>query len=162
MPILFVLLILLCAVLIFLLIKKSKNASAANKDDTAVPSLPDGENSTLPYSKKYLLTKNEWFFYKQLKKVEVKKGTDKKEWGKYFSKIKSKHLDFVLCNPDNLAVLLLIELDDTSHEQEERKERDEFVERLLNQVGYQLLRVRSDSNIEEKICELLKLEKAVK
>jgi len=74
--------------------------------------------SFLPYRKKLLLTKNEWNFYKKLKPVTDKYGygiiakvrladlievdTDKtKEFGRFFPKISSKHIDFALINPDN-------------------------------------------------------------
>jgi len=38
-----------------------------------------------------------------------------------------KHLDFVLCDPDTLAPVLAVELDDASHGRQDRQRRDEFV-----------------------------------
>lgn len=134
------------------------------------------DKQNLPYKKKFLLTKNEWAFYKDLKKVtdkynlhilskirladlvEVKSGLDNKTRMKYFGKIKSKHIDFALCNPENLSILLLIELDDSSHDRSDRMERDSFVENLFQETGYKLLRVRSSVDIENQICSLLELQ----
>lgn len=122
-----------------------------------------------PYEKTYLLTKNEWYFYKALKPIadkmgysiitkvrladliKVKNRLSDKEKIKYFSKIKSKHLDFILCNPDNLAPVLIIELDDNSHNRQDRKERDSFVDTALTTAGYKILRVRGTEDLEEKI-----------
>ena len=131
------------------------------------------ENKPLPYRRKYLLTKNEWKFYQELKKVADKNGLhvlskiriadivepspekDYKEWSRNFARIRSKHIDFVLAKPENLFVQLLIELDDTSHEKESAKQRDAFVERLYKDTGYPLLRVRNALGLEEKILSAL-------
>lgn len=134
------------------------------------------ETEKLPYSRKNLLTKNEWSFYKQLKPiadklnlhilskvrladlVEVKKGLNNSEWQTAFNRINKKHIDFILCNPENLYPLLLIELDDSSHQQEKQKERDAFVKSLYEKTGYKLLRVSGAGNIEEKICTELNIQ----
>ena len=42
----------------------------------------------------------------------------------------AKHLDFVICNKD-LAPVVAIELDDASHDAEDREERDDFVDAVL-------------------------------
>ena len=48
--------------------------------------------------------------------IEVRKGMDRKSWGRAFAKIRAKHLDFVLCDPEDHSILYAIELDDSSHE----------------------------------------------
>ncbi|HHX57424.1 MAG TPA: DUF2726 domain-containing protein [Clostridiales bacterium] len=100
----------------------------------------------LPYVRKPLLSKNELSFYKKLLPIakrydvhilskirmadiiEVKKGLKREDWSKYFNKIKSKHVDFALAEPETLEILVLIELDDKSHAQKDRIERDIFVD----------------------------------
>lgn len=57
------------------------------------------------------------------------------------NKILSKHLDFVLCDPETLEAKLAIELDDASHEKPERKARDAFVDEALSAAGLPILRV---------------------
>ena len=108
-----------------------------------------------PYVKT-LLSKNELSFYKKLKPisekygmhilckirmadiVEVKKGLRREEWSKYFNKIKSKHVDFALADPDTMEIAVLIELDDKSHIQKNRAERDNFVDRFIQLPIFQL------------------------
>ena len=127
-----------------------------------------------PYRRKYLLTKNEYGFYKSLKEiadrlnlcvlakvrladlVEVSAEVQGKEKLKYFAKIKSKHIDFMLCNKDNLYPELIIELNDNSHKIEKRAQRDVFIEKVLKKAGYKILFVYGSANLEEQIIEKLK------
>ncbi len=50
---------------------------------------------------------------------------------------RSVHVDFVLCDPDALTPLLVIELDDSSHERTARRDRDAF----LGAAGLPILHV---------------------
>jgi hypothetical protein len=63
--------------------------------------------------------------------ISVQKGIDKASWGKAFNKIKAKHIDFVLCDIHTSEILCAIELDDQSHLQEKRQQRDLFIEKAL-------------------------------
>ncbi len=132
------------------------------------------KDEKLPYRKKYLLTKNEYSFYKSLKDVadklnltvlakvrladlvEVNAEVEIKEKLKYFAKIKAKHIDFALCNKENLYPELLIELNDNSHKEDKRAERDDFVSRVLEKTGYKLLFVYGTGDLEQKIFEIIK------
>ena len=120
------------------------------------------------YRRKFLLTKNELYFYKELKKIADKlnlsvlakiRMADLVEAinndYKGFAKIKAKHIDFALCNPDNMYVLILIELDDQSHQRQDRSERDEFINEVYKNVGYKLIRVKNTQNLEQIITEAL-------
>jgi hypothetical protein len=71
----------------------------------------------------------------------VKSG-DPREYRVFTNKIDRKHVDFVLCDLQNLAPLAGIELDDKSHEREDRKQRDDFVEGVFAAAGLKLLRIR--------------------
>jgi hypothetical protein len=111
----------------------------------------------LPYEKKdYFFSKAERSFYGVLKQVVgdqldifgkvrladvigVVKGTDK--WQTHFNKISSKHVDFLLCDPKLVAPVLVIELDDSSHKQLKRQERDKFVNDALADAGLPILHV---------------------
>lgn len=67
--------------------------------------------------------------------VEPAKG---QTWGQSTiarNKLNRKHVDFVLCRPDTLAVVAAIELDDSSHARKDRAERDDFVNRALAAAG---------------------------
>ncbi len=58
-----------------------------------------------------------------------------------FNKISQKHVDFLICRNDDWTPMLAIELDDASHEQKARKERDIFVNALFASTGIPLLRI---------------------
>jgi len=56
-------------------------------------------------------------------------------------RITSKHVDFVLCRPQNMAILAVVELDDSSHRRPRRIDRDRFVDKALATAGVPLVRV---------------------
>jgi hypothetical protein len=58
------------------------------------------------------------------------------------NQIQCKHFDFILCEKGSYRPLLAIELDDSSHDQPDHNERDEFKNRLCAQAGLPLWRLR--------------------
>lgn len=60
-----------------------------------------------------------------------------------FNRIQSKHIDFLLCEPDAVKPVLGIELDDSSHERSDRRKRDEFVDRVFDAAELPLLRIKA-------------------
>ena len=64
-----------------------------------------------------------------------------KNYFSFLHQITSKHVDFVLCEPDSLKIILVIELDDSSHQRKENSERDTFKNDVLRQVGIPILRI---------------------
>lgn len=119
------------------------------------------------YQAKQLFTKNEWQSYKKLKEIaeikgyvicpkvrlldiiEPKKGIT--NYMSYLGKIKSKHVDFVICDKD-MRIKAIIELDDNSHNRPDRKERDDFVDAILQSVNYKIIHTRY---IENSILDLV-------
>ena len=69
--------------------------------------------------------------------VSIKKGT--RDWQKWFNKIRSKHVDFLLCYYD-MNIVLMIELDDRSHETERAQKNDALKNAIF---GDRLVRIRS-------------------
>ena len=63
--------------------------------------------------------------------VKVKKVNNKSTWQKAFNRIQSKHLDFVACDSATLGVKFVVELDDKSHSQSKRQDRDNFLDKVL-------------------------------
>ena len=127
------------------------------------------------YSKKPLLTQNELYFYTELKPICEKYNLhilskirmadllqidtyNRGKWFSAFGKVNSKHIDFALARPENLNILLLIELDDNSHRDYERKERDKFVNDVYDHAGYKLLRIYNTEGLENKIVNMLNLK----
>ena len=68
------------------------------------------------------------------------KGLNKSDWQRAFNKISAKHFDFVICDPQTLAVQAAIELDDKSHRQSHRVTRDNFLKQATESAGLPLLR----------------------
>jgi hypothetical protein len=58
----------------------------------------------------------------------------------YYNKIDRKHVDFLLCDSASLKPVMGIELDDASHQRQDRIERDELVDKVFEQAGLPLRR----------------------
>jgi len=71
--------------------------------------------------------------------IAVRPGLVNKFRMRAFNRICGKHLDFVICAPDSFAVLGVIELDDKSHQQSNRRERDAFIDQALSAAGIPIL-----------------------
>lgn len=129
-----------------------------------------GSREKFPYElNETILTERERSFYRILKPiadklelqicpkvrvadiVSIKKGT--KDWQKWFNKIRSKHVDFLLCDYD-MNIVLMVELDDSSHNSERARKNDEFKNRLF---GGRLVRIRSlKEDVEAALVSALK------
>ena len=72
--------------------------------------------------------------------IKVKKGLDNSIRSSAFNRIKAKHLDFVACDPSDMSVKFAIELDDSSHKQAKRMERDAFLNDAMQSAGIPLHR----------------------
>jgi hypothetical protein len=59
----------------------------------------------------------------------------------FFNRIAQKHLDFLVCDSSSMKPLLAIELNDASHQRNDRQERDEFLESVCKVAGLPLLRL---------------------
>lgn len=70
---------------------------------------------------------------------------------KYFNYIVGKHIDFLVCDSSTLKPLVGIELDDASHDRDDRIERDEFVNQVFETAKLPLLHfaVRRTYRVEE-------------
>ncbi|MEZ5943722.1 MAG: DUF2726 domain-containing protein [Planctomycetaceae bacterium] len=79
--------------------------------------------------------------------LTVRSGAEK--WQSHFNRIQSKHIDFVLCDMEQIAPLLAVELDDKSHQRRKRQQRDAFLEEALAAANFSLLRipVRTSYNV---------------
>lgn len=74
----------------------------------------------------------------------------------WFNKIKSKHIDFVLCSNDYCCPKILVELDDSSHDKKAREKRDAFVNQVAECAFIPLLRIRqyTAETLENEIKKL--------
>lgn len=108
--------------------------------------------------KRYITTINELNFYNVLLEIakeldlilfsqvslynilETKPNLDYKTKTIYFNKIASKSIDFVLVDKKDCRIKLCIELDDNTHKQEKRIQRDKFINELFESLEINLLR----------------------
>jgi len=72
--------------------------------------------------------------------IRVKRGMSRAAWQSAFNQIQSKHVDFVACDPNDLTIQFVVELDDKSHAKAKRQTRDEFVNQALAAAGVPLFR----------------------
>ncbi len=113
-----------------------------------------------------LLTPAEQLFYEQLdlvidgrlqilSKVRLAdliqvESRQPEERNRVFRRIASKHVDFVLAEPGNLTPVLAIELDDSSHDRADRRERDEYLQELFETVKFPLLRIKASASYNRR------------
>lgn len=125
-----------------------------------------------PYRKKdYLLSKAERVFFDALLsavgdrlfifcKVRMQdvlflpKGTTERQ--SWLNKVRQKHLDFVLCERQSIGPVLVIELDDSSHQREDARKRDAFKNKSLQDAGLPILRVNVQKSYDPtQLAELI-------
>jgi hypothetical protein len=63
-----------------------------------------------------------------------------------FNRISGKHFDYVLCNPDDLSIIAIVELDDSSHNSKKAIKRDEFLESACRAANLTLHRFKASYN----------------
>lgn len=95
--------------------------------------------------------------------IQPAKGLSRSQRARSWNRINQKHIDFVLCQPDTLAVAGVVELDDASHRRKDRVERDSFVDKALESAGVQVLNFPARkgyavSEIRAKLAEGLVLK----
>lgn len=130
--------------------KTAKTASIQSQPDSR-----NKDNSTQyanAYSPKWLMTTNEKSQYKKIKEITDKFGytiftkvrladliePKANEKQTAFWKIQAKHVDFVICN-EYLVARWVIEIQDSTHNEKSRVERDSFVRNVLTNCGYKVL-----------------------
>jgi len=133
-------------------------AAASTSTSTGRPSQAPTAPARLPYTRiPYLLTPAEGDFFGALQAaapagmlifaqvrlaglvhVQPWARRDKSHWWR----IQAKCVDFVLVDSATFAPLLVIELDDSSHNRADRRERDAFVDAVLAGAGIPILHIR--------------------
>ena len=134
----------------------------------------ENENRKYYEKKRYLITKSEYILYKRLIQIcnkydlivnsqvplyqiiNIKLNKGDKNYLKYFNKIKSKSIDFVIIDKTTTRILQCIELDDYTHYYYNRQKRDTFVNTLFKDLDIKLLRINSSNFDERKLEEIIK------
>lgn len=140
--------------------KEENNIEYKNSKNTKLTK----EEIQAAYQRKWIFTYNEKDAYQKLKKIAEKQGyttfakvrildlvepiKGNPKYKTFLWKIQAKHVDFVLCD-SKLVARKIIELDDNSHTQTDRIERDNLIDTVLESCGYKVLHTRNI--IEEEI-----------
>jgi hypothetical protein len=74
---------------------------------------------------------------------------DTKDEPRFFRRYSQKHVDFLLCHPENSRPICAIEWDDSSHDKPKAQARDEFIEQIYRDAGFPLLRFKTSSTSDE-------------
>lgn len=111
-----------------------------------------------PYERRTILSANELSFYKVLKSglpVEYSVFTKVKledifkvingseNWNSWRGKIRSRHIDFVIMEDANPMNIVLIEIDDKSHNTAKAQEADKFKDKLAKATNTRLIRIKA-------------------
>jgi hypothetical protein len=112
-----------------------------------------------------LVSENEMLFYTALRRAVGTRFTvalkvrladvitcQREAWSMGYGRlIAQKHIDFLVCDPESLRILLALEVDDRSHERPDRRHRDLFVDRALRAAGVPLVRVRAAASYDPRV-----------
>lgn len=66
----------------------------------------------------------------------------------YFNKIQSKHVDFLICDKENIKPLLVIELDDSSHLKFNRMVRDLLVDKIFENAKLPIIHIVASADYD--------------
>jgi very-short-patch-repair endonuclease len=92
-----------------------------------------------------------YYFFPQMHLDTIVQPTDTRKDRFYaFRHINQKSVDFVACDKNQLRPLFAIELDDKTHNQPKRIERDREVERILRGAGIPLIRIENRGHFDPK------------
>lgn len=80
----------------------------------------------------------------------VKKGLTRSNRQRAFNRISAKHVDFLLMQRSDGRPVLGIELDESSHAEEDRAARDSFVDSLFSTTGLPILHVTAKAAYDPK------------
>ena len=69
------------------------------------------------------------------------RGNIRRDRQKYFNWISQKHVDFVLCDRETMQILCAVELDDSSHERADRRQRDAFMDKAFRKAKLPLFHI---------------------
>ncbi len=140
---------------------------------------PQQEERPLPFKRKdFLLNIAERQFFEGLQKIIpdeymafpqmvlsniVQAVSTRKEFWAYQNRINRKTIDFVIFEKQYLKPIIAIEYDGKTHNREDRRERDSFVDTVLNSAGIRSVHIKHEKDIDfeelkNKINELLMLE----
>ncbi|EGW7778037.1 DUF2726 domain-containing protein, partial [Salmonella enterica] len=162
-PIQIIFITLIIVTIIILSLLKKKN----NKKITSEEIIEANNNA---YERKPFLTQNERLFFKklineisdnyhiitQVRLADIIQPNPKfnkksKQYLALFRQISQWHVDYAIMSKENFNIMLVIELDDSSHQQKTRQRRDKILNKALDQSGISIIRVMSFNDAMKQI-----------
>ncbi|PTN12708.1 uncharacterized protein DUF2726 [Nitrosomonas aestuarii] len=80
--------------------------------------------------------------------ISPDKEMNRKKWQSAFNRISSKHFDYVICDPNTLTVVAVIELDDKSHNLRKSVSRDLLINDVCKSANIKLIRFEAKSTYQ--------------
>ena len=146
---LILLFIVIAAIVLIAKISSARKAPTAATKDAPVYSygrkdflMTKAENDFFSVLKELLQERYQIFPQVHLTALLDEKKVKGQNWKAAFRHINGKSVDFVVCDKTYARPLLAIELDDFSHDAEERRSRDVEVERIFENANMPLIRFR--------------------
>src|SRR5712691_8523171 len=126
-----------------------------------------GMPSDAMFERRPLLTKTEMRFLEALEKavcphyrvysqvslsalVKVK-ADNRSTWQSAFNSVSRKYVDFVLVDPLTMEVKKVIELDDHSHDRQDRQGRDQQLDSILTQAGIPIVHYKAQAAYDPSV-----------
>ena len=154
-------LILFAAVAVPIILFYFRRTAPTSTASATPKALPTDERATPIYeAAPYLLSKGEYAFFLQLDTavaqldryvicpkvriadfLRIRRNVKNKQSAR--NGILQKHVDFLICTNRPLKPILVIELDDRSHNRPDRKRRDEFVDAACSDADLPIIHVRA-------------------
>jgi very-short-patch-repair endonuclease len=156
-----ILLLLIFFALLFNILRR-KNPASSNSDEIS-------HSVKFHYKRKsFLMTKpendffdvlcrvvtDEYYVFPQIHLSSILDHKDNshghQNWEYAFRYISQKSVDFIVCDKEYRRTMLAVELDDSTHNSEKRRQRDANVEHMLKEAGVPLLRINRADNLNEE------------
>ncbi|EAO9157915.1 DUF2726 domain-containing protein, partial [Salmonella enterica] len=160
----FLIIVFVIALVILIFTITMKNRS---KKNTAIELLEDGGYEAKPF-----MTEREREFYSRLNAVIPKEdhlmsqvrlvdivsvnpkfNSDRRKKMTLFRKISQWHCDYIWVDK-KFSIKFVIELDDSTHRRKNRVARDVFFNAVIDQVGYEFIRLETKEDIDKFIIEV--------
>lgn len=82
--------------------------------------------------------------------LQPEHGLTKSVWQIAYNQISAKHFDFVICDQTSFEIIAAIELDDRSHQRENRKRHDKILNAACESANFPLLRISARNSYSTK------------
>jgi len=90
------------------------------------------------------IVKNQYYIVPQLPVSKIALTVARgKDYYTYSNKIDRKTVDFVLFDKQSFSPIMVIELDDSSHDNENRRIRDNFVDNVMKSIGLKIVHIKT-------------------